>query len=146
MVIALLLAAAAAHPSPEALQLGRQLAKVGILASLLPAMKESELQELIKDHPELTEEDKEALRNVADVVYATGRDRLFEATGRAYAERLSVADLKAALAFQLSPAGKRYREVTPTVIADTMKSVGKMDFKADVRAAYCKETGKLCGK
>jgi hypothetical protein len=34
----------------------------------------------------------------------------------------------------------------PGVIGDTMKEIGSMDFKGDVRAAYCKETGKLCGK
>jgi hypothetical protein len=147
MVSALLFAAAAtAQPSPEALQLGQQLARVGTLSALLPALKESELEEIIKDHPELTQSDQDALRNVAIVVYATGRDRLFSGLGRAYAERLSIADLRAILAFQSSPAGKRYREATPAVIAETMKSVGKVDFKADVLSAFCKETGKLCAK
>ena len=49
-------------------------------------------------------------------------------------------------AFQSSSAGKRYRAAMPGVIAETMKSIGNMDFKGDVRAAFCKETGKLCGK
>ena len=31
-------------------------------------------------------------------------------------------------------------------LRDTMQRIGTMDFKGDVRAAYCKETGKLCAK
>jgi hypothetical protein len=147
MVIGLLLAAvAAAQPTPEALRLGEQLARVGTLSTLLPAMKDGEVQGLIKDHPELSESDREALLNIADVVYATGRDRLFAATARAYAEHLIIEDLKAVLAFQSTRAAQRYREATPEVIAETMKNVGKLDFKGDVLAAYCKETGKLCDK
>ena len=32
----------------------------------------------------------------------------------------------------------------PAVVLSTMKAVGQMDFKKDVTAAYCQETGKLC--
>ena len=146
MVIALLLAAATAQPSPEALRLGRQLAGVGTLATLLPMLKQTEIQGLINDHPELSKDDQAMLRTTADRVYDAGRDRLLAATGRAYAEHMSVADLRAVLKFQSSAIAKRYRAAISLVIADTMKSVGKLDFKGDVVAAYCKETGKLCGK
>ena len=47
-------------------------------------------------------------------------------------------------AFWKSPAGQGYRASIPAVIAATVQSVGDMDFKGDVIAAYCKETGKLC--
>ena len=147
MVAALLfLAAAAAQPSPEALKLGRQLAEVGTLATLLPMMKQTEVQELINDHPELSSAEQAQLREVAERVFLSGRERLLAATGRAYAEHLSRADLRSVLAFQSSSVARRYREATPLVIAETMKSVGKLDFKGDVEAAFCKQTGKLCRK
>ncbi len=142
----MLLAVAAAQPSPEALRLGRQLAEVGTLSTLLPMMKKSEVEELINDHPELSPNDQAKLRASADRVFEAGRERLLSATGRAYAEHLSIADLRSVLAFQSSAAATRYRSVTPEVIAETIKSVGKLDFKGDVLAAYCKETGKLCRK
>jgi len=127
--VLLLLAAAAAQPSPEALKLGRQLAEVGALSTLLPLIEKSEVQEMINDHPELSKADEARFQATADRVYFAGRDRLLAVLGRAYAERLSVADLKTIIAFQSSAAARRYREATPEVVAATMKTVGKMDFK-----------------
>jgi hypothetical protein len=34
----------------------------------------------------------------------------------------------------------------PKVIMSTMESMKGADFKTDLQAAYCKETGKLCAK
>ena len=144
MVIALLLAAA--QPSPEALALGRKLAETGTLASLLPMIQQKEAEELVADNPGLSAAEKDRLRATARRVYQTGLNRLMDAEALAYAKRLSIRDLRAAVSFQSSPAGRRARAAMPGVIGDTMKSVGNMDFKGDVRAAYCKETGKLCGK
>ncbi len=144
MILALMLAAAAAAPSPEALSLGRQLAETGALAGLLPQISAKETEELVADHPEFSAADKAALRATARRVFEAGRDRLMDATGRAYAERLSVRDLRKLVAFQRSGAAHRYQAAMPQAIAATMQSVGKMDFKADVAAAFCKEKGRLC--
>jgi hypothetical protein len=146
MVTALLLAAAAAQPSAEALRLGRQLAETGTLATVLPLVQQKETEELVAAHPELNAAGKDLLRSTAQAVYRQGRDRLMQAEASSYAQTLSIGDLRAAVAFQNSPSGKRYRAAIPQVIADTMRQLGKMDFKGDVLAAYCKETGKLCGK
>ena len=145
MVIAFLLAAAA-QPSAEALRLGRQLAETGTLAAVLPLVQEKETEELVAAHPELSAAGKDLLRATAQAVYRQGRDRLMQAEGESYARTLPISDLRAAVAFQNSPSGKRYRVAIPQVIADTMRQLGKMDFKGDVQAAYCRETGKLCGK
>ena len=142
MVIALLLAAAA--PSAEALALGRQIAEAGTLASFVELVQTKETDELVEAHPELSDADKAKLRVTARSVYQLGRERLMQATARAYAERLSVADMRDVVAFQKSRAGQTYRGAIPAVIAATVESVGEMDFKGDVLAAYCKETGKLC--
>ena len=148
MVIAFLLAGAAAagQPSAEAQRLGRELANHGTLAALLPMMKAKEVDELVAAHGELGPADKAKLRDVAERTFDQGRERIISATGRAYAQRLSVADLRRLAAFYRTPAAGRFQAALPSVIAETVAGLGKMDFKGDVMAAYCKETGKLCGK
>lgn len=146
MVMLLFLAAAAAQPSAEALRLGRQLADSGTLATLLPLVAKKDSEELVAAHPELSASERAALRATADRVFAAGRERLMDSEARALAGRLSIADLRAIAAFQRSGAAQRYRDVTPQVIATMMESIGKMDFKADVLAAYCRQTGKLCAR
>jgi hypothetical protein len=84
------------------------------------------------------------LRATAHRIYLGGRERLMQATAKAYADKLSLGDLRVIAAFWKSPAGQSYRASIPAVIAATVESVGDMDFKGDVIAAYCKETGKLC--
>jgi hypothetical protein len=146
MVIVLMLAAAAAQPSPEALRLGRQMAESGTLASLLPMIQQKETEELVAEQKDLSDAERTQLRATAKRVYDAGRDRLMSAEAEAYARRLSVSDLRAGVAFQTSGAGRRARAAMPAIIGDTMQRIGTMDFKGDVRAAYCKETGKLCAK
>ena len=148
MVIAFLLAgaAAAAQPSAEAQRLGRELANHGTLAALLPMMKAKEVDELIAVHPELGPADKAKLRQVAERTFEQGRQRIISATGRAYAQRLSVADLRRLVAFYRTPAAGRFQAALPSMIGETVAGLGKMDFKGDVVAAYCKETGRLCAK
>ena len=145
MVIVLLLLAVA-QPSAEALKLGRQLAESGTLATVLPMLQQKETEELVAAHPELSATEQAQLRTTAKRTYEAGRERLMQAEAQAYAQRLRITDLRAAVAFQLSGAGRRYRQAMPSVIGDTMKLIGSMDFKGDVIAAYCKETGKLCAK
>ena len=146
MVMIAWLLAAAAQPSAEALRLGRQLAETGTLATVLPLVQQKETEELVAAHPELSAAGKDLLRSTAQAVYRQGRDRLMQAEAESYARTLSISDLRSAVAFQNSPSGKRYRAAIPQVIADTMRQLGRMDFKGDVLAAYCRETGKLCGK
>src|SRR3954470_11797539 len=144
MMIFLALAIVASTPSAEQLRLGRELAESGTLAALLPMVAEKETGELVAAHPELGEADRAALRATARATYEAGRTRLMDATGRAYAERLSVADLRALVAFNRTRAAAHYRTAMPGAIAAAMQRVGEMDFKKDALAAFCRRTGKLC--
>src|SRR3954463_7670097 len=144
MILAFAFVLAASAPSAEAQRLGRQLAEGGTLAALLPMVAEKETSELAAAHPELSEADQAALRATARATYQAGRDRLMDATGRAYAERLSAADLRALVAFNRTGAAARYRAAMPGAIASAMQAVGEMDFKKDALAAFCRQTGKLC--
>jgi hypothetical protein len=146
MVILIALAGAAAQPSPEALRLGRQIANAGTLATVLPVMQKKETEEILAAHTELSAAEKAQLRATSQRTYEAGLDRILRTEGAAYAHQLSLTDLRAIVAFQQGAVGKHYRAAVPEVIKATMQQIGTMDFKSDVIAAYCKETGKLCGK
>ena len=146
MVIAFLLAAAAAHPSPEALRLGNEIARHGTLAALLPLKKQQDTAELLAEDRSLTAAQQAKLRATVKRLYADGEKKLFDATGRAYAERMSLSDLRTVAAFYRTGAAKRFQAVVPVAIMTTMQQVGEIDLKKDARTAFCKETGKLCGK
>jgi len=147
MVIALfVVAAVTGQPSGEALKLGREIAESGTLASFADFVSATETNELIEAHPELSASEKARLTSTARAVYDAGRERLMQATARAYAEQLTINDLRSIAAFWKSSAGQTYRASFPAVISATAQSLGKMDFKGDVEAAFCKETGKLCSK
>jgi hypothetical protein len=145
-MVILLLLAAAAQPSPEALRLGQEIAHSGTLAALLPLIKQQQVQEVIAAHPELSAADQARLRATAERVFATGSNRIFESEGRAYAVNLSIGDLRKVAAYYRSGAARHMQAALPKVIMSTMESMKGADFKTDLQAAYCKETGKLCAK
>ncbi|MGZ5826804.1 MAG: hypothetical protein ACXWIO_12420, partial [Croceibacterium sp.] len=64
MTIALLIAAAAAaaQPSPQALDYARRVASSGVLVEIARLQTRSEVEGMIKDHPELTEVERNRLR------------------------------------------------------------------------------------
>ena len=59
---------------------------------------------------------------------------------------LAEKDLKALVAFNESPVAKRARDATPGALAAAMSSLGNFDYKGNVRAAFCRKTGKGCDK
>ena len=137
-------------PSPRALALGRELAESGTLASLLPLLIAKDTEELVGEYKDLTPAEAQRLRALAAEVAAKGSERLFAAQARAYAMRLSEADLEVLVAASRTPAQKRYRAALPGAIAATMAGVGELDLKKDIRAAWCREAGpkadKGCGE
>jgi hypothetical protein len=143
-MILMALMIAMTEPSPEALALGLEMSETGMLATLLPILEADATEKLVAEYPELSDADKAKLRDTAHRTAAQGRTKMLEADGRAYAEQLSIEDLRALVAFARTDAAKHYRDAMPKIAASTMASVGPMDFKSDVIAAYCKETGKLC--
>lgn len=142
----LFMAVIATQPSTEALRLGREAAQTGELATMLPLLEAKETEELIAAHPELASADKEKLKATADKVYRSGREKLLSATAVAYARHLSIDDLRHLLAFRRSAAGRHYRAAMPAIILESSTAAGKLDFKGDVLAAFCRESGKLCAK
>jgi hypothetical protein len=139
-------AAAAAQPSPEAIALAREIAGHGTLAQIAPLQTQSEVEEMIRDHPELTEAEGERLRAIGERQTKALLDKALDAEARAMAAELSLADLRQLAAFNSSPAATHQRAALPKIMAATMAAMGDVDYAGGVRAAFCAESGKLCEK
>ncbi|PSJ39004.1 DUF2059 domain-containing protein [Allosphingosinicella deserti] len=149
LVGALLQAAApapAATPSPEAHDLGVRLARTTGLAAIAPALIEKDLTELASANPALTGAERTQLLEIGRKEGRTSVEKLTEAIGSAYAERLSVADLRLLVAHGESPAAARWRAAEPAVIAQAMGALGELDLKKNAAAAFCRQSGKLCDR
>lgn len=147
MLLALLLiiaAAVQAAPTPEAVALGERLARTGTLATLLPLQTAKETEELVAAHPELSAAEQAKLRATARATADRMAARAFAVEGRRYAEILSEADLRQLVAGAESPAAQRLRAAMPQAIAAVMQGMAGIDYKKDVMAAFCAETGKGC--
>jgi hypothetical protein len=139
-----LVQAAPAPPSPEAEALGKQVAETGTLAAVLPMIVAKDREQLVAEHPELSDADKTTLRASADAAAAAAIDRLLTAIGHGYARNLSVEDLRAVAAFNTSPAAKRWRAATPVALASAMGEVGDINLQQAALKDFCAKTGKLC--
>ena len=144
MTIMMALLLAGAEPTLEANLLGRELAEAGTLTGLLTLLETKETADLVAEHPEFSDAERTAFKASAHRTFVAGRDKLMAETGRGYAQRLTIEELRALVAFNRTAAAQHYRTVSPGVIASTMQALGPMDFKGDVIANFCKETGKLC--
>lgn len=142
-MIALLLLAAA---TPEAADLGRQLASSGMLATLVPLKTSAEIEEIVAAHPELSDADKAAFRASAKATAERIRTKVIEAEGAIYASALSVEDLRTLAAFAKTDAAKHQRAAMPMIVGGTMKAMGDVDFKGDAQRDFCATSGKLCAK
>ncbi len=144
VLFGILLLQAAPDPSPEALALGRRLAETGTLAALLPALVAKDADELVGEHPELSGAEKAELRATSQAVSKANIDRLMTEIGRAYAETLTVGELKTLVAFNEGAAAKHWRDATPGAVMQAMARLGGIDLKKETRKAFCAKTGKLC--
>lgn len=138
--------AAAILPNAAALEQARIVAGNGTLATLGPLLIRADTESLIKDNPGLSPTEQARLRTTAKTIGDRLTARLLEAEAQAFAANLSAADLTAIATFARSPAATRQRAAMPKVIIGTMAAMQSVDFKSEVRKAYCSETGKLCGK
>jgi len=142
----LLAAALLLQATPEAIKLGEELASYGTLATLGPIMTAKEADDLVAAHPELNKAEQDSLRATAKKQAEELRAKAIRVEGQAFAETLSLQDLRTLAEFARSDAAKRQREAMPRIIVGTMKGLGNVDYKASVLAAYCRDYKKLCPK
>ena len=107
-------------------------------------MQQKEIAELEASHPELSQSERVALRATARRVFRDDLATLIKSEAAAFASQLSISDMRSIADFETSAAGRRYRAATPAVVGIVMQSMSKIDYKKDVTAAFCAQTGKLC--
>lgn len=144
MILLALALAQAAAPAAEATALGARLARSGSIMALLPMIAQKDTEELVAAHPELSAAEQQKLRDTAKATFEAGMTRIETAFGAAYAKRFTVAELRELVALAENPAQRRLRQAQPAVMAEAIGSLGTLDLKADVAAAFCRDTGKLC--
>jgi len=137
-------AAAPPAPSAEAETLGVTLARGGMLAILLPQLAAKDVEDLIAHHPDLSAADRDQLRAAARRILEARSAQLMTLIGHQYALSLSLDDLKTLTAFNASPAAQHWRAAEPGAIMAAAKALDGYDFKGQLAAEFCKESGKLC--
>ncbi len=131
-------------PTAEAIALGKQLASIGTLATLAPMKMSAEIEEIIAANPDLTDADKAAFRKSAKTTSNRLQAKVIEAEGTAYAQSLSLVDLRTLVAFSATGAAKRQRAAMPVIVLQTVRGIGTVDFKAEAARDFCTVSGKLC--
>lgn len=135
---------APAAPDPAQAALGRRLAEAGDLNALLGAVGGAEIEGMAANTPGLSDAERTRLRQLGGEVLASGRARVVGALGEAYARHFTRAQLEQILAFLESPAGRAYVGALPHILPQIATTIQGVDLGRDVRAAFCRETGKLC--
>ncbi|QNE32555.1 hypothetical protein F1C10_11765 [Sphingomonas sp. NBWT7] len=131
-------------PSPAAAAMGERLARSGSIMALLPLVAAKDTDDLVAAHPDLSPAEQARLRATARTTLAAGMARIETAFGTAYAKRLTLGELTALVAAAERLEQQRLRAVQPMVMAEAIAALGALDFKKDVAAAFCRDTGKLC--
>jgi len=145
-LIALLWSAALAAqpPGPEQAALGRRLAAAGDFNAIVGAMGAAEVERIARETPDLSDAERARLREIGAATLAAGRARLLDTVGAIYARQFSLAELRAITAFLEGPAGRAYTGALPRLLPQIAAAMQGVDLAAEIRAAFCRETGKLC--
>jgi len=145
-LIALLWSAAAVaqQPGPEQAALGRRLAAAGDFNAIIGAMGAAEVERIAREAPDLSDAERARLREIGSATLAAGRARLLDRVGAIYARHFTARQLRAIVRFLESPAGRSYVGALPRLLPEIAQAMQGVDLGAEIRAAFCRETGKLC--
>ena len=145
LILLLWAGAAVAHrPGAGQAALGRRLAAAGDFNAIIGAMGAAEVERIARETPELSEAERARLREIGRATLAVARIRLLDTVGAIYARHFTAAQLRAIVAFLESPAGRAYTGALPALLPEIAAAMQGRDLAADIRAAFCRETGKLC--
>jgi len=145
-MLALAGAALAQPPEPAAEQaaLARRMAAAGDFNAITGAMGAAEVERIARETPDLSDAERARLREIGRATLAAGRARLLDSVGAIYARRFTEAQLRAIVGFLESPAGRAYVGALPGLLPEIAQAMQGVDLAAEIRAAFCHETGKLC--
>ena len=137
-------AAAAGQPGAEQSALGRRLAAAGDFNAIVGTIGAAEVERIARETPDLSEAERARLREIGGATLAAARIRLLDRVGAIYARHFTAAQLRAIVAFLEGPAGRAYTGALPRMLPEIGQAMQGRDLAADIRAAFCRETGKLC--
>ncbi|QPC97862.1 hypothetical protein [Qipengyuania soli] len=141
--VLVLAAPLAANDDPK-LALAREIAGHSLLATLGPLQTAAEVEQIIADAPDLTAQEQDDLRTIGREKAEEIGKRAIEAEAQAMAAMLTLEDLDAIASFERSPAAAHRREIMPMIVGSIMQELAGLDYKGEVRAAFCEQSGKLC--
>lgn len=126
-------------PSRESLRLGERLSQAGMLSGIISVAGGAEAKGVVDGHPELTPPQRVRAQAAADKALKDATTELTAAEAKAFAAALTPEQLKAAVIFFESPAGRAYRAAFPRILV-AMTQVGPAkDFKGFVTQRVCAE-------
>jgi len=128
----------------EAMALAREIAANGFLPALVPLQTASEIDGMVKDNPDLTPAEIETLRTIGARHAEQLRAKLIDLDAKAYADALSLSDLRALAMFERSEAAAHRRDAMPQIMMSVVTSLGEVDYGGGVKKEFCSQTGKLC--
>jgi len=130
---------------PARVALGRRLSELGDFNAIIGTMGNGEIERMATSTPGLTEAERARLRQVGQGVLARERARILPLVGDIYARHFTTEQLNAIIAFLESPPGRAYVGAFPRLLPQIAVAMQNVDLGREVRAAFCRETGKLCG-
>ena len=78
------------------------------------------------------------------MIARSGRARMLATVGDIYARHFTARQLRAIIAFLESPSGRAYVGALPQLLPQIAAAMQGVDLGREIRAAFCRETGKLC--
>jgi hypothetical protein len=132
------------EPGPEQEALGRRLAAAGDFQAVVSTIGRGEVDRLAAAQADLTEAERARFREVGYRELNRGREELIEIVGELYARQFGANELRSIVDFFESPVGRRYTGALGGLIPQIAAAIEDRDLGADVRAAFCRETGRLC--
>lgn len=131
-------------PSPEAMALARKVAARDDFLVMIDTVAAGQVGEVEKGMGDLKPDEKIKVDQIGRQKRDEGVARVVDTLAAVYAQKFSVADLRAIDAFLQTPAGKAYSErLLPTLMA-VGESMKGFDFKREVRTEACTEIRKGC--
>lgn len=128
----------------EALEMGQRMAASGDFHAIIGAMSQAQLEEIVRETPDLSEAERARLGEIGRRHVSEIRSRLTRDVGAIYARRFSVEEMRSIVAFFESPAGRAYRNALPRMLPEIGAAMEGIDLKRDMLADFCRETGKGC--
>lgn len=131
--------AAGPPPSRAALALGERLSRAGLLAGIVNVAGGAEAKGVVDGHTELAPPQRARAQAAADKALRDATAELTAAEARAFAGALTPEQLKAAVIFFESPAGRAYRAAFPRILVAMTQTGPAKDFKGFVTQRVCDE-------